>query len=180
VLRPTGSRSPHPRPESMYTNFGWRLTRFEVWICKLPFASIGVRATKFRKVGREGAAWYASKNEAVGLGRDAPSSSNLCLPADRLVRLQIPPIPPTKIAFGHAAPPTRPMRSGRDACSACWREPSVRMRRKPPEHIIAACEENLQNRLRPATGAVVTPAARQAWRAPCRKWESARVRKLVS
>jgi 23S rRNA pseudouridine2605 synthase len=39
-----------------------------------------LRATKFRKVGGGGAAWYASKNEAVGLGRDAPSSSNGIVP----------------------------------------------------------------------------------------------------
>src|ERR1700730_4276419 len=38
-----------------------------------------LRATKYRKLGGEGAAWYASRNEAVGLGRVAPSSS--CFPS---------------------------------------------------------------------------------------------------
>jgi len=44
-------------------------------ICDYPPAGY-----KVRKVGG-GAAWYASKNEAVGLGRDAPPSSDEILQA---------------------------------------------------------------------------------------------------
>jgi hypothetical protein len=33
------------------------------------------RANKFREVEGEGTAWYASRTEAVGLGRVVPSSS---------------------------------------------------------------------------------------------------------
>jgi len=38
------------------------------------FASMHVRANKFREVEGEGATWYASRTEAVGLGRVVPSS----------------------------------------------------------------------------------------------------------
>jgi hypothetical protein len=34
------------------------------------------RANKFREVEGEGTAWYASRTEAVGLGRVVPSSSS--------------------------------------------------------------------------------------------------------
>jgi hypothetical protein len=36
-----------------------------------------VRANKFREVEGGGATWYASRTEAVGLGRVVPSSSTL-------------------------------------------------------------------------------------------------------
>jgi hypothetical protein len=42
---------------------------------RLAFEIMRVRANKFREVEGEGAAWYASRTEAVGLGRVVPSSS---------------------------------------------------------------------------------------------------------
>jgi hypothetical protein len=41
---------------------------------RLAFEIMRVRANKFREVEGEGAAWYASRTEAVGLGRVVPSS----------------------------------------------------------------------------------------------------------
>jgi hypothetical protein len=41
----------------------------------VPSASIRVRANKFREVEGGGTTWYASRTEAVGLGRVVPSSS---------------------------------------------------------------------------------------------------------
>jgi hypothetical protein len=39
-----------------------------------------VRANKFREVEGEGTTWYASRTEAVGLGRVVPSSSTDSVP----------------------------------------------------------------------------------------------------
>ena len=48
-----------------------------------------VRANKFREVEGEGAAWYASRTEAVGLGRVAPSSF-YSLPPEFLSHIRLP------------------------------------------------------------------------------------------
>src|SRR5712671_5707504 len=53
---------------------GKTITRFDVWMRRGPSESMRVRANKFREVEGEGAAWYASRTEAVGLGRVVPSS----------------------------------------------------------------------------------------------------------
>jgi hypothetical protein len=42
---------------------------------RLAFESMRVRANKFREVEGGGTTWYASRTEAVGLGRVVPSSS---------------------------------------------------------------------------------------------------------
>jgi hypothetical protein len=60
-------------------------TRFAVWIAQSAFGSMGARATKFRKA-EGGTAWYASRTEAVGLGRVVPSSFFI-FPSDFALRL---------------------------------------------------------------------------------------------
>ena len=42
-----------------------------------------VRANKFREVEGGGTTWYASRTEAVGLGRVVPSSSTLSSPLSK-------------------------------------------------------------------------------------------------
>ena len=60
---------------------GKTITRFDVWMPRQPSDSMRVRANKFREVEGEGAAWYASRTEAVGLGRAVPSSF-YCFPLE--------------------------------------------------------------------------------------------------
>ena len=51
------------------------ITGFIVWMRDGGFARMRVRANKFREVEGGGTTWYASRTEAVGLGRVVPSSS---------------------------------------------------------------------------------------------------------
>jgi hypothetical protein len=53
------------------------------------FESMPVRANKFREVEGGGTTWYASRTEAVGLGRVVPSSSTNTLRIVFLVYLSI-------------------------------------------------------------------------------------------